>query len=346
MTNKLIIAAKSGDPERVKQLLSRGIAVNATDENLRTALHYASEEGHMQIVKILASHWANFNHVDRFGRTALHATFQRSTNKHLRCLLKFFVSKGLSPSLKDASGNSILHIASVSGNKRGIQLSVELGINIHARNSRGETPIISAGTKCRDEAALQLLIDLGANVKDKDRNGATLLHKAAKSCNEVAVKFALRHGLKVGDRTSSRDSFSALDCVGKEEHSIPIYIDSSDSDTDTDSDTEPNPVRTLLRNAYRNELPRCRFCHKRPAHIQMSPCQHQSSCDKCSASWQSCHCRVAIKRKIDVLDCQPGMAKHPRNDAGGLTETPQVQGGQVTPQVQVRQVRKVQVYCL
>ena len=77
-----------------------GIAVNATDEDLRTALYYASVEGHLEIVKILASHGANFNHVDRFGQTALYATFQRSKSKRL---LNFLLSKGLSPAGGTAS---------------------------------------------------------------------------------------------------------------------------------------------------------------------------------------------------------------------------------------------------
>ncbi len=60
--DKLRSAAADGDLARVKKLVEKGYDANAFDEDLsRTALHYAVEGGHVEVVKYLLSVGADVN---------------------------------------------------------------------------------------------------------------------------------------------------------------------------------------------------------------------------------------------------------------------------------------------
>jgi ankyrin repeat protein len=59
-------AARKGQVEAVKTLLSKGIDVNAKTAYGATALSYAAEKGHMEVVKLLVEQKAAVNVKDRF----------------------------------------------------------------------------------------------------------------------------------------------------------------------------------------------------------------------------------------------------------------------------------------
>jgi ankyrin repeat protein len=68
-TTNLITAAAGGDAEEVRLLLTmnHNLQINAGDYDLRTALHLAAGEGHMETVKLLCAAGANVNVQDRWG---------------------------------------------------------------------------------------------------------------------------------------------------------------------------------------------------------------------------------------------------------------------------------------
>lgn len=67
-----IAAAYEGDIEEVRALLEFGnIDINSTDYDKRTALHLASSEGQVDVVKLLLLHGADPNMVDRWGNRPL-----------------------------------------------------------------------------------------------------------------------------------------------------------------------------------------------------------------------------------------------------------------------------------
>ncbi|KAJ4790461.1 Integrin-linked protein kinase family [Rhynchospora pubera] len=68
-TMQLLFVASHGDIEGVEELLKEGIDVNSIDLDGRTALHIASCEGHLEVVKLLLWWRANINARDRWGST-------------------------------------------------------------------------------------------------------------------------------------------------------------------------------------------------------------------------------------------------------------------------------------
>ncbi|KAL0235353.1 hypothetical protein GEMRC1_001935 [Eukaryota sp. GEM-RC1] len=67
----LLFASAIGDLDRVQRLVARGINVNFTDINNRTALHLAACHGQVDVVAFLVSHDADVNAEDVHGNTAL-----------------------------------------------------------------------------------------------------------------------------------------------------------------------------------------------------------------------------------------------------------------------------------
>ena len=65
-------AAQSGHSEIVKLLLERTANINAVTDEYSTALHLASEEGELDVVKLLIDGKVDVNAQDLDGRTALH----------------------------------------------------------------------------------------------------------------------------------------------------------------------------------------------------------------------------------------------------------------------------------
>lgn len=51
-------AAQEGTIKTVKYLLNKKLTVNAQDANGNTPLHYAAQEGHIEIVRLLLAHGA------------------------------------------------------------------------------------------------------------------------------------------------------------------------------------------------------------------------------------------------------------------------------------------------
>lgn len=81
-TGLLISAAAKGDLDGVKKLLATpSVDVNAGDYDKRTALHLASGEGHIDVIKLLIQHNADVNCEDRFGNRPLDDALQsKNTN--------------------------------------------------------------------------------------------------------------------------------------------------------------------------------------------------------------------------------------------------------------------------
>jgi ankyrin repeat protein len=61
-----LAAARKGDAKRVSDLLDKGVDVNAKTDYGATALSFAAEKGHLEVVKVLLKHKADVNAKDTF----------------------------------------------------------------------------------------------------------------------------------------------------------------------------------------------------------------------------------------------------------------------------------------
>ena len=297
----LIEASFAGDVCRVHSLLREGAPVDQLDHLQRTPLIHACEGDHFDVVRLLSGYEADVNHVDARGQTALHAACRYARNKDV---MSYLVRRGADAYRRDSAGNSLLHSAAEGNNLDGIEFCLERLMDVNGVNLRGQTPLLLAAKSCKDRFLLEYLVNEGADVGVRDYMGSSFLHDAAYYGNSVAARFALDHGLKVGDRDYSERGLNALDCV-------------TEADAGNGGAAAAAAEKTLLdllRDAYELELPRCSFCLEAAAHIQFAPCRHRNSCAGCCARWKRCNCGAVIEAKADVLTAKHGEVEEPAED--------------------------------
>ena len=81
-------AAGQGDLAVVQRELEKGADVNAGDTYMRTALHFASHNGHIEVAELLLAKGADVNARDALGRTPLDYYIYRWSRNELNDLLR------------------------------------------------------------------------------------------------------------------------------------------------------------------------------------------------------------------------------------------------------------------
>ena len=106
MTN-LMITSHFGLVLLVQLLLNKGANLSDTDEQGRTALHWAALQDHEPVTQLLLDREANVSATNKRGMTALHCAAREGHEPVTRLLL----DKGAKPSATTTSGETALDIA-------------------------------------------------------------------------------------------------------------------------------------------------------------------------------------------------------------------------------------------
>jgi ankyrin repeat protein len=163
--HRLIDAVKNGNRETVRTLLKQRTAVNATDSDGTSALHWAVRSNDDETVQLLLRAGANAKLADRYGITPL-------------------------------------TLAAENGSAAAIELLIKAGADPNAALPDGETPIMTAA-RTGKPGALKALIAHGANVNaTEQRFGETALMWAAAENNAAAVKVLTEAGAGVNTRST------------------------------------------------------------------------------------------------------------------------------------------------
>ncbi|XP_044248061.1 26S proteasome non-ATPase regulatory subunit 10 isoform X3 [Ursus arctos] len=146
--------AYSGKLEELKErILADKSLATRTDQDSRTALHWACSAGHTEIVE-------------------------------------FLLQLGVPVNDKDDAGWSPLHIAASAGRDEIVKALLGKGAQVNAVNQNGCTPLHYAASKNRHEIAVMLL-EGGANPDAKDHYEATAMHRAAAKGNLKMIHILL-----------------------------------------------------------------------------------------------------------------------------------------------------------
>jgi ankyrin repeat protein len=138
-----------GDVSAIKFLLANGASLDALGDNLD--LNGASFHGHWQLCQFLIERGANVNHpLPDTGEMPLHSALS-SHRPGCALVVKVLLAHGANP-------NSVT------------KKSVETGAFMRDCRTKGETPLHRAAAFASEEI-IQLLLDSGATVDAKDMNG-------------------------------------------------------------------------------------------------------------------------------------------------------------------------------
>ncbi len=161
-SGSLADAAKAGDLDAVKTMLTGGGDVNAAHGDGMTALHWAASRGDAPMTQMLLSAGANLRATTRLGAiTPLHLASQGGHATVVAAL----IAAGAESNAATSSGATALMLAARAGSTDTVTRLVETGADVNAKeNGFGQTALmIAAGLDRAD--VVRLLLSKGADWK-------------------------------------------------------------------------------------------------------------------------------------------------------------------------------------
>ena len=162
--------AYHGDVSAIRYLVSRGASLGVLGANLD--LNGASFHGHWQLCQFLIEHGADVNHpLPGTGETPLHSALCKANDSAYNLVLKVLLASGADPNrttrvgvetdafMRDCrtKGETPLHRAAAFGDAEAIQLLLDAGAVIDARDAHGDTPLSWASWYLRPRVILRML---------------------------------------------------------------------------------------------------------------------------------------------------------------------------------------------
>ena len=147
----LHFAAENGHVDVVIVLLDNGADVNIVDAYNATALHYTAENGHVDVAKTLIQNGADVNAADFEKLTALHHTAEYA---HID-VAKVLIQNGAELNAVNGNKRTALHFAALHGHADVAKVLIQNGADVKAADKW--TSYGSAGRTCRLHSTTSLL---------------------------------------------------------------------------------------------------------------------------------------------------------------------------------------------
>ena len=198
----LAVAAREGHTDVVQVLLDAGADIEATDGHPdllstgRTALHYACEKEELAIVKMLIKAGADVCFTDDIGTTCFMqaaGSGQTETVRYLLGVPKVDVNHAVCNTRATA-----LHFAAMEGRAEVVQVLIDAGADIEAKDDSERSPLFEAiagcedgNVACEDEklAIVKMLVKAGADVCVTNNVGFTCLIEALRFRHSEIVRY-------------------------------------------------------------------------------------------------------------------------------------------------------------
>ena len=159
-----------GDVSAMRFLLSRGAALDSLGENYD--LNGAAFHGHWRLCRFLLDRGASANHADPdTGETPLHSALCKAGSLPHTRVVQVLLAAGADPNLPTRNGaetgafmrdcrtkgETALHRAAAFAGPDVIQMLLDAGARVDARDANGDTPLSWASWHLRPGAVLQKL---------------------------------------------------------------------------------------------------------------------------------------------------------------------------------------------
>lgn len=168
------------DIELIRNLLEKGININAQDAHGKTALAICTQYGCEVLVRLLLEKGADPNVRDHNQTTALHVAVQPWSQRLVGMLLE----NGADVHAQDADARTVVHLAAMKDASAALRLFLKQGADINIRDNRGQTALHLAALY-GGKKVLKLLLDMGADIEVRDNLGWSVPESVLKTCSEV-----------------------------------------------------------------------------------------------------------------------------------------------------------------
>jgi len=199
-------AAQSGHSEVVKSLLNKGAQIDAADSRNTTPLHFAADGGHLDTMRQLMERGASLQAKDADGDTPLHYAAVRNHGACVSSLLE----KGAQPDALNFGNQTALHLAAQGGAKDAVAALVKAGAAKELRDNMGRTPLVLGVRERGGPEVAQTLIQAGADIQSRDKNGWSALMMAAMRGSREIVDMLLDHKAALPSEAAHLQSLMAF----------------------------------------------------------------------------------------------------------------------------------------
>lgn len=181
----------------IERMKSRGVDI--FNKLRQTPLHLAVITHQKYLVEKLVEGGADVNLMDRHGQTALHLACQNGDINSVfairdvthRCHMQIRLD------LKNFQGFSVLHVATLNGNKQLVETILDMGADINDQDSNSGRTALHHAVEAGKNHVVEYLITRGADVNKVTFAGNTPLHTASGRDMDQMVKLLIQHGANV-----------------------------------------------------------------------------------------------------------------------------------------------------
>jgi ankyrin repeat protein len=171
----LIKAARQNKLDDVEKLLEEGANINATDDQWgQTAISWAAEKGHLDVVKALHERKADL----QIGDRANWCPVDWATSKDKKDVLSFFLAQEEDGSHRYWKGRSLLFVAAQYGSVEDVKRFARRDNGPDHLDSAGMTPLMVAAQHGRSDHVVALL-EAGADTLLRDHEQRSAFYWAA-----------------------------------------------------------------------------------------------------------------------------------------------------------------------
>jgi ankyrin repeat protein len=207
LTKQMFAAANACDNLQLSEVLGNNIPVNIMEPaTFDTPLMICVRNGNAEGTQLCLDYGARNDPHPDFGQTALHAGVDAGQYNAVVVLMEAAAESqadSIISNLADPSGQTPLHLSSLRGNDRILELLLTHGADISRVDDKGQTSLhvtCAAGHK----SCLAVLLDHGGDtlLEETDNNGNCCLHYAAMYGRLACVRLLLETAAEVMTRNN------------------------------------------------------------------------------------------------------------------------------------------------
>lgn len=204
----IVKATQYGVIDRCQELIEAGYDVRQPDAENVTLLHWAAINNRKELVKYYMSKGA---YIDQLGGDLMSTPLHWATRQGHLQMVVLLMQHGADPSLRDGEGCSAIHLASQFAHTSIVAYLIAKGQDVNMPDRNGMTPLMWACYRVVNPDPTRLLLTFSADIHVRDRvHRNTALHWAVISGNHAVVTLLLDAGANLEARNDKEDTPSDL----------------------------------------------------------------------------------------------------------------------------------------
>ncbi|XP_014670773.1 PREDICTED: palmitoyltransferase ZDHHC17-like [Priapulus caudatus] len=197
----IIKATQYGIIDRCKEIVENGYDVRQPDAENVTLLHWAAINNRKELVRYYLSKGA---YIDQLGGDLMSTPLHWATRQGHLQMVVLLMQYGADPSLRDGEGCSPIHLAAQFAHTTIVAYLIAKGQDANMPDRNGMTPLMWACYRVVNPDPTRLLLTFNADIHLRDRvHHNTALHWAQVSSNHSVIQNLLNTGANV-DATNDK----------------------------------------------------------------------------------------------------------------------------------------------